>query len=276
MNEKICFYWAPFPRVKSYYDMIDVSAEYGMTAIEGFSMFEFQTPDVEAAKKIRQYADSKNVKFVCFSVYINLVGEDSAEKLRTLKGYADVARILGSPYLHHTIANAFSHPEKIVPRREELFEKGVCAVREIYDYAKSIGVRTIYEEQGYVFNGIDGFGRFLDTVDRNVGVVADFANICQAGEDVLGFIDKYSDRIVHAHIKDVTITEEDRSGDEMKTLTGKYMNEAVIGEGIVRIKEGISRLQKLGYSGYYGIEYSAKSDDSPTVANSISFIDEAL
>ena len=68
---KMCFYMAPFPGVKSYYDMIDAAAELNLGAVEGFCMFEFETPDVEAAKKIREYADSKQVTFPCFSVFVD-------------------------------------------------------------------------------------------------------------------------------------------------------------------------------------------------------------
>ena len=64
MNDRICFYSQPFSSVQTYYDMIDVSAEYGMKYIEGFNMLDFAEPDIEAAKKIRKYADEKGVNTV--------------------------------------------------------------------------------------------------------------------------------------------------------------------------------------------------------------------
>lgn len=276
MNDKICFYMKPFPRIKSYYDMIDISAEYNFPTLEAFCMLDFETPDIEAAKKIRAYADSKNVKFSCFSVYINLVGPDSDEMMTKLKGYADVAAILGSPYLHHTIANDFSEPNNVIPYKEEFFKKGVEAVREIYDYAEKLGVKAIYEEQGFLFNGVNGIGRLIDAVNRDVGIVADFGNIAQSGDDLLEFIKTYSDRIVHAHIKDITITDEPISEYSLKTLPGKFMTEAEIGKGDVKIKEAIELLKSYGYNGYYGIEYSAGSDDSLVIDESLNYVDSLL
>ena len=272
MNGKICFYSPPFPRVKSYIDMVDASVLHGLKYIEGFCILDLAEPDVEAAKKIREYADSKGIGFSCFSVYINLVGADRAEHLKRLKGYAEVAAILGSPYLHHTIVNDFMEPNNVLPYKDEFFRLGIEAVREIYDYAKTLGVRTIYEEQGYLFNGVENFKKFLDTVDRDVGVVSDFANICQAGDDICDFIEAFSDKIVHAHIKDVVLNDE--SG--LKTLVGNYMKESIIGTGDIPIKKAIDLLKSKGYNGYYGIEYAAKSDDSPVIKESLELIDSYL
>ncbi len=258
--EKMCFYMAPFPGVKSYYDMIDAAAELNLGAVEGFCMFEFETPDVEAAKKIREYADSKQVTFPCFSVFVDFAAD--AETTKRLKGYAEVAKILGSPYLHHTIVGEFSDSSKILPHKEEYFAKGVAAVREVYDYAESIGIRTIFEEQGYVFNGIEGFGRFLDTVDRNVGVVADFGNIYESRDDLLDFIRTYGDKVVHAHIKDVILSEDNLDGKGFDSLTGKFFRSAQVGTGIVKIKEAIDLLKTFGYDGYYGLEFGVEDADA--------------
>ena len=275
MNEKICFYSPPFPRVKTYFDMVDATVEHGLKFIEGFCLLDLAEPDVELAKKIRKYADEKGVGFSCFSVYINLVGDDRAEQMEILKGYAQVAAILGSPYLHHTIANDFQNPDNVVPYKEELFKRGIEAVREIYDYCQTLGVRAVYEEQGYLFNGIEGYTRFLNEVNRDVGVVADFANICQAGEKTEDFIKAFADRIVHAHIKDVVLN--DTQGTTgLKTLVGNYMHEAIIGTGDIDIKKGIQLLKEAGYTGYYGIEYGAPEDDSPVIKESLELIDSLL
>ena len=276
MNNRISFYTPPFPSVKNYYDMVDVAIEHGVSSLEGFNVLDFSVPNKEEAKKIKAYADEKGIKFSCFSVYINLVGEDRKEMLESLKGYADVASILGSPYLHHTIANEFSDPNKVVPYKQELFAYGISALQAIYDYAESLGVRTVYEEQGYLFNGICGYERMLDAVDRNVGVVADFANIYQAGDNILDFIKTFAGRFVHAHIKDITLTKENPDGNGLKTLQGTYMNEVPVGEGIVPIKEAIDLLEKSGYNGYYGVEYSAKEDDTPVIQNTLRLIDSWL
>lgn len=269
--KKICFYSPPFPRVKSYYDMIDIAAQYGLNAFEGLSIMEFAQPDIEEAKKIREYADSKNVTCPCLSAFVRFAhGKENVERL---KRYADVAKILGSPYLHHTIVGEFADPGKVLPCKDELFADGIHAVREVYDYAESIGIKTIFEEQGYIFNGIKGFGEFLDNVRRDVGVVADFANIYEAGDDFLDFLSAFKDKVVHAHIKDVSLSATNPNGTGLKTLGGKFMYEARVGEGVVNFKEAMRILDDIGYNGYYALEYSAKDDNSPDISNALNYIE---
>ncbi len=272
---KVCIYTRPFPGVTSYRKMIDIAVSYGIDAIEGFCQFEFADPDVEAAKEIKKYADEMGVKFPCFSVFINLVGDDSAEMIERIKGYAEVAAALGSPYLHHTIACNYSEPEKVISFKDELFIKGIEAVREVYDYAEKLGVKTIFEEQGYLFNGVETFGKFLAEVNRDVGVVADFGNIYQSYDDIEDFIKAFSDKVMHAHVKDITLADNDENGG-LATVTGKYMLKAEIGKGMVDIKGAINLLKDAGYNGYYGIEYGAPEDGSPKMDEAIKYVCESL
>ena len=66
---KLGFYVKPFEYVQSYFDMIDLAAEYGHSVLEALSVMEFETPDFEKAQKVREYADSKGIKFSCISVF---------------------------------------------------------------------------------------------------------------------------------------------------------------------------------------------------------------
>ena len=88
MKNKINFYASPFPRIKSYKQMIDLSVEYDLFAVECLNMYEFSTPDVEISKQLREYADNKGVHFPCISLFIDLTSEDSAVQIETAKKYA--------------------------------------------------------------------------------------------------------------------------------------------------------------------------------------------
>ena len=247
MSMKFCYYTVPYPNVKSFHDMIDRAAEHGLPGVEGFCRDELAQPDKDAARELKKYADERGIVFPCFSLYIDMVGEDAEEKMKYLKGYAEVAAILECPYLHHTVIPEHNNPAKVLPRYDELFEKGIKVVQEIYDYAAPLGVRPIYEDQGYIFNGTEGFGKFLDAVGRNVGVVADFGNIAQADQTIADFIPAFKDKIVHAHLKDVINTDVPENG--LKTLSGQYMHNTVFGEGGVPLKEGLTLLKEIGYDG---------------------------
>jgi len=229
-------------------------------------------------KKIKAYMDKNNIICPCFSVYIELAGYEQSEQIEELKAYADVAKILGSPYLHHTIASECQFPEKIVPIREEKFNKGIKAVRQIYDYAESIGIKTIYEDQGYCFNGVEWFSKFLNEVERDVGVVADFGNIYESKNDIVDFVKAFSERICHVHFKDVLINDENTDGTGLFTLNGRIMHDGVeFGTGSVDFEGGMKVLKEAGYDGYYSIEYGVSRDeDEVKIENAVNFVKEIV
>ena len=272
INEKIGFYTPPFPRVQTYLDMLDTAQYFGVSAVEPINFFDFSVPDKELAKRIKEKADEKNIVIPCFSMYINLAEGEKEDLLQTLKAYADVASILKSPFLHHTIVNEHNEPDKVVPYKKELMKRGIELVREIYDYAGELGIKTVYEDQGYIFNGVENFGEFLSTVNRDVGVVADFGNIHQSKDSIEDFINAFSDRIVHVHLKDVIMKNDNEDGKGLLSLSGLYMNEVQIGKGSVNFEKCIGILKNIGYDGYYSIECGASSDNSPAVTEMLEYV----
>lgn len=252
-----CLYMPPLTTIGSYREMVDYAAAHSIRYLETLNILDLSTPDLQVARDLKAYADSKGISFPCVSVGLSLVDDDREEAIETVKRYADIAKILGSPYLHHTIALNFSEPQKIANNFEVYYQRGIAAVRKIFDYAATLGIRTIYEDQGFLFNGCKNFSRFLQEVDRNVGVVADFGNIQFVDEHVEDFISKFSDRIVHVHAKDYIVT----NGTSREILPGEYTSKGgnflrgcLIGEGSVHTEDAFKALQAIGYKGFVALE----------------------
>ena len=259
LNKRLALYTPPFTTITSYMEMVDIAEKYGFQAIETINAFELSVPDLEFAKKLRQYADEKNITFACVSVGLDLVGEDREEAIQKVKGYADVTKILGSSYLHHTIAFEFQDPQIIKDNHDLFYERGIAAVREIYDYAESIGIQALYEEQGFLFNGVKAFQQFIQDVDRNIGIVADFGNIMFVDEKVEDFMPHFSDRIMNVHVKDYLVMEEqerEKRPEEYLTYYGNYLKECKLGEGSVDFQNAFEQLKKMNYQGYIALECS--------------------
>lgn len=267
MINSVCFYSLPDPSIRSYYALIDASVRHGLRQLEGFCHMELAQPDVEAAKAIRRYADAKGVSFCCFSVFSDLTGEAGDRAVERLKGFARIAAILGSPYLHHTVIPEFRDPDKVLPRRDALLEQILPRVREVFDYAQSLGVLAVYEDQGFVLNGVEGFRAFLDQVDRPVGIVADFGNILQSGETIAPFIRAFGSRIVHVHLKDYLLPDWDGNPRANRTLDGRQTIDIPLGTGCIDFAGAIGLLKSVGYRGCYAMEFSEPADGSlPTEA----------
>lgn len=270
MNQRIAFYRVPYSHAKSAYAMIDCAAANGMQALEAYTREELETPDLEAARKIRAYADKRGIKFCCLSCLASIRPENVAETVPLMKAFVDVAAILGSPYFHHTLVAKYNTPEYVIENKEALFETVIQAVREIYDYGQSVGVRLVYEDQGYLINGVEGFGRFLNEVDRDVGVVLDFGNHYNVDEGMDGFFNAFRDRVCHVHVKDVEYVDQpSRPGNWIKTLHGKFFRVVPMGQGIIDHEKYIRQLEASGYTGCYSLEFGAPSQDSTLLEDAI-------
>ena len=256
-HNRFCLYMPPLTSIASYREMVDYAAAHGITQLETLNILDLSTPDLEVAKKLKAYASEKGITFPCVSVGISLVDDDRSKAIETLKRYADVAKILGSPFLHHTIALNFSEPQFMADHFELFYQRGLEAVREVFDYAATLGIRTIYEDQGFLFNGRKTFTRFLSEVDRNVGVVADFGNIQFVDEDVEDFIPAFSDRIVHVHVKDYLVTpggSRNPDLDEYTSRGGNYLKGCLVGTGSVNTGAAFAALRAIGYQGALALE----------------------
>lgn len=273
MQNRLAFYTPPFTNVNSYFEMVDLACKYGIKNLETLNILDFSEPNEEVAKKLREYADCRGVKICCVSVGIDLVGDDGEQNIEKVKKFVDIAVILGSPYIHHTIVFEFENPDKVVKNEQVYFNRGVLAVREIYDYAKSRGIKSMCEEQGFIFNGKENFAKFLDTVDRDIGVVADVGNIMFVDEKADLFFPLIKDKILHAHVKDFKIV----SDGTYKTRGGNRLVDAKLGTGDADVKSALKYLEKIGYKGLISLECMLVDEkDEKTLTDHINYVKECL
>lgn len=257
LNPKLSLYMPPLSKISSYFEMVDLAAEYGITQLEILNLLDMSTPDLERARQLRAYADSKGIRIPCVSAGISLVEEDREAAIETAMAYVEVAGILGSPYFHHTIALNFSDPDYIAANYELFYRRGIDAVRRIYDHAQQFGIRTIYEDQGFVFNGKAAFTRFLEDVQRDVGVVADMGNIQFVDEQAQDFIPAFAHWIVHAHVKDYLVTpagQREKLPEEYTSRGGSLLRDCRIGSGSVDLDASFAALRDMGYQGPVSVE----------------------
>lgn len=277
VNRRIAFYTRPYPRARSWFAIIDEAVRVGMPYIEGINHYELREPDLDTARALRAYADEKGVRFGCLSCFCNFTPENTEAQIARMKTYIDMAQILGAPYFHHTLVAGYETPEEVQKNREILFENAVGAVRRLYDYGQTKGIRLIFEDQGYLFNGVENFSRFLDTVDRNVGVLLDTGNTFNVDEEPEEFLEAFLPRICHVHLKDVVYAPTSEGMLQwIRTLKGNFFWPVPLGQGRLPLEKIVRRLEKAGYSGLYALEYGAPSDDSPVMTETMATLSDWL
>lgn len=270
MMNRIALYSRPHPNVSSWFDMVDESAKRGMTVLEAFTSMDLGTPDPEVAKKLRAYADAKGVQFCCLSCYCVMTPESAPQETKRMMDYVDIAAILGSPYYHHTVVSGYPTPDPVLENWDAIFDTAVSSVRKIADHGKQKGVRLIYEDQGYMINGVENYGKFLDAVGEDVGVLLDMGNNYNVDEELDGFLEKYMDRICHVHVKDVLYgPTPEGMPDSIRTLKGNYFWPVALGEGIMELEKYVKTLEQKGYTGVYALEYGSPSEESTLLDDTV-------
>lgn len=225
--------------------------EIGLKSFEPFPQHDLAEPDLAAARRIREEADKLGMEIPCLSMLARLTGDGRAQEVERLKKYAEVARELGASMLHHTLCPSLK-PESPRPIGE-LTEEAASAAREVYDYAASLGIRCVYEDQGLVFNGVSGFGKFLEALNRPAGVVLDLGNTAFVREFPDDFAKAYADRIVHVHVKDYSLNHPEKRV-HYTLADGTTISPANLGEGDMHLAPALKILKASGYSGWYMLE----------------------
>lgn len=280
MRERVCMYLPPVDGISSYYQMIDVACEYDVGYVDFLNEYELRTPDRDVAAAIRRYLDERNVQACCMTACVNLVGDEAAVRasIDKAKAYVDVAEILGAPLFHHTIATDLANPQRTQDNREAYLTQALAATREIYDYAAAKGIRTVSENQGFLFNGVKNVTEFLSRADHDFGVVGDIGNILFVEEHAVDFLPHVMPHVAHMHIKDYIYTvnpTRERQKGEFVTRDGNYLLDCPFGEGCVDFDRVFAILKESGYNGLLALECPAIGEDSRAVlARNLAYLDQ--
>ena len=204
----------------SLFDVIDWAKEHDCAHLElvPFSLpllKEDGTVDYDYVKRVRDHAEKVGMPLSAFSLNACVIKPTVDERKRELdriRMYMDMAHFLGIKKMRHDTCSG-QHPNGI--NTPEQFEKDfpvfVDAVRELADYAATLGMSTTLENHGLYVNGADRMVRLLNAVDRpNVGMTLDVGNfLCvdDRPEVAVAKCIKYADMI---HLKDFYIRKKDR------------------------------------------------------------------
>ena len=224
--------------------------ECGYTGVE-FFYTEAGVPTVEAAKEYRAALGKAQLAVPCVSCYADIIkdftdGTPNRSAIEALKRLSDFTSALGAKYLHHTVYPCLSKNGALA--YEDVVDAALMGCAEVAEYAKSVGVTVIYEPQGLVFNGKDGFTDFyrrLKSMTDNVAVCFDVGNPYWVGEEPFDLLETIKADVAHVHLKDY---KRPPSDDD-------YTPEEVpIGSGAIDMSRIVKTIQGIGYNGFFSVE----------------------
>ena len=128
---------------------------------------------------------------------------------------------------------------------------------EIAEYANKLGVKTLLEDQGFIVNGVEGYGKFRAAANNCFDTLVDTGNIYFVDETAGEFAEAFAHCTVHTHVKDYYITKEKPENvPSYLSKNGNYISCAVANDGDVDYGRVKAALKAANYKGLYSLEYS--------------------
>ena len=267
-RDKICFYSSMYRGRSSTYEIIDCAERFEVGGVElmNFSS-ELCTADITVAREIGKYTKARGLCLPCFSVGIDAI-TDPAQSIKKLQAYAEICSELEIPYLHHTIALDYRCGRLDPTEREKRFNTGIGIALSLADFCAPLGVRTLIEPQGFVFNGIEWVDRTVRLSDERIGVVADVGNVLFSDTDPAEFIRTMGGRVCHSHLKDYTYKPDSA---EYRSEKGRVFDAAEIGRGDIDFPGVFGAFRDINYNGFYALEFE-NADGDTEVARVLDFL----
>ena len=219
-------------------------------------------------EKTKKHAHDAGIKLVNYSVLADLCVTDEAafeREVERIQCEVDVAAALEIPRMRHDIS-AFRRPlgENGVANFDQLLPTMIEGAKRITNYAKAKGVMTLIENHGFFVNGCDRVERVINGVDdENYQLLLDTGNIVCMDEDPEVAAIRLAARAKMIHLKDFYVrrndpgdsTQFDCGGHWFRSLAGRYLRGAILGQGDLDVPAMLSAIKGSGYDGPIVIEF---------------------
>lgn len=239
----------------TYCDLMEKAHAMGFESLELYCFDDLATPDLEAAKKIKDKSLELEMSVDCLSVGADLFANQQ-EEMQRVKGYIDVAAAAGSKYAHFTLFPTLEHDPAGLPTGK-VIRQLAPAVRELCQYGAEKGIMCLCEGQGYYMNGIAPMDALMELVDHpNFGLVADLGNPACVDEDPVDFIGHFGQHIKHVHLKDFQLRSSQPEDGLLwrNTKHGKFFRRVPVGTGDIDLVRAFRLLKRLNYQGTVVLE----------------------
>ncbi len=223
-------------------------------------------PDISEAeaKRLASFIQSHHLEITCLTPYITELNSPNpevlAEEIIKMRTCIQIAFWLGCPFIR-TYGGSF-FPEEGKESFEKKSEIFINTMKQLGSFAHDLGVCLVVENH---FNTLtDTAKHTVDIVSKvhnpGVGILYDQANLgFIKAEPFDQAISLQSSYIRHVHAKDFVFKVADKSFQSREvtktTASERIVHSRVIGDGIVPWREIVRSLKRIGYKGFYSLEY---------------------
>ena len=254
-------------------DAVKKAKEMGFDCIE---FTELNPPEgvtkEEYAKVIREEAEKCGIEISAYVVGADFAKIEAEEEIARVKKCLDIAKILGVKLLRHDVMfsyNEFRSFDEALPTLKK-------NIREVTEYAETLGIKTMTENHGYICQDSDRVERLITGVNHpNYGVLIDMGNFMCADENPAMAVSRLAHLALMVHAKDFKkIPFENYNGEEkcFQTRGCNYLKGVSVGSGDVPVKQCVEILKRAGFDGILDIEYEGAEDCIEGLEKGLAFL----
>ncbi|MCL2833397.1 MAG: sugar phosphate isomerase/epimerase [Treponema sp.] len=200
---------------------------------------------------------------------------DMKKEVSRLKARVDAAKIMGSPIMRHDSCWGLKDNTKARSWREAI-KIMAPAIREVTEYAASIGIRTMTENHGYFLQDSARMEELVLTVNHpNYGLLVDIGNFMCADEISVNALANVMPYAFHVHAKDFLYKNgaEPRPDDSwFPTRAGNHLRGTILGHGVVSVGQCIEYIKKCGYTGVLSLEFEGSEEPLDAVQRGFDYL----
>lgn len=233
----------------------------------GFDDIEFTdltppegTSQMEYAKELREEAANCGIEISAYVIGANLAQTDVDKEVERLKGCLDIAKELGVKLVRHDIMYTYEHYRSF----DQALPVIARAIREVTEYAASLGIKTMTENHGYIAQDSERIERLIREVNHpNFGTLVDMGNFACADEESAAAVSRVANLAFLVHAKDfIKIPFAEYKGEEncFQTRGCNWLKGVAVGDGDIPVAQCIAILKRAGYDGYVDLEYEGAED----------------
>ncbi len=248
--------------------------EMGFDGIEYTTFLGMQEEKLDLALKLRREAERLGMDIPAYCVsadFICKTPESQRNVIDSLKFELDVAKTLGAPLMRHDVMWKLERFKSFDMALGDVVE----AIRDVADYGKTLGIKTMFENHGTVLQDMDRVEKLYNAVSHdNFGMLVDIGNYLCTDQDNVKCVSRFASLASHVHLKDFKIHnfyDEVPNGSFFRTRERSYLIGVPVGEGDARALQCLEILKAQGYDGYLCIEYEGAEDCIQGVQRGLNF-----
>ncbi len=246
------------------FGIMDEAVKMGFEGLELDDADEVMSP--EMFSKIKQHSKETGLPVIALDIGADFTKNDLTsldEEVERVKKLLEMATILEVPMMRHDVCYGNFSREDIA------FEDALKVMAEgcyrVADYAKTLGIRTMFENHGFYMQDDVRVKRLMDSVGHeNFGLLIDVGNFMCADVDPVTATRNLASYGVHVHAKDFhykKACEPFPGSGWFKSSNGNYLRGAIVGHGDARAYESLKILKDSGYDGYVTLEFEGIEDN---------------